>query len=154
MDLILNGNFRGNYLICDKIEVKSDRVDISKMDETCEQEPEISGGYLLQATGSKRRGSPDSFKTEKGITLSYEYPDAEDITEAQKEYITSKINEIEAKIYENNVEDIDLESFARYFLVEDFSANQDGIFNSFFLYKERGDDKNNIIKEGKVEYEK
>ena len=33
------------------------------------------------------------------------------------------------------------ESFVRYFLVEDFSANQDGIFNSFFIYKERGDEK-------------
>ena len=34
-----------------------------------------------------------------------------------------------------------LESFARYFLIEDFSANHDAIFNSFFFYKESGDEK-------------
>ena len=141
IDLILNGDYRGNYLICDKIEVAKDRVNITKMDETCIKEPEISGGYLVQGTGSSMSGDISTFKTDKGITLSYEYPKAEDITEDQKSYLKSKLDEIEAKVYVNITENIDLESFARYFLVEDFSANQDGIFNSFYLYKERGDDK-------------
>ena len=141
IDLILNGDYVGNYMICDKIEVSKDRVDITKMDETCIQEPEISGGYLVQGTGNGKRKDNEFFKTEKGITLSYEYPKAEDITEEQRIYLKKKIDEIEAKIYENNTENIDLESFARYFLVEDFSGNQDGIFNSFYLYKERRDDK-------------
>ena len=141
IDLILNGDYVGNYMICDKIEVSKDRVDITKMDETCIEEPEISGGYLVQGTGNGKRKDNEFFKTEKGITLSYEYPKAEDITEEQRIYLKKKIDEIEAKVYENNTENIDLESFARYFLVEDFSGNQDGIFNSFYLYKERRDDK-------------
>ena len=141
IDLILNGDYVGNYMICDKIEVSKDRVDITKMDETCIQEPEISGGYLVQGTGNGKRKDNEFFKTEKGITLSYEYPKPEDITEEQRIYIKKKIDEIEAKVYENNTENIDLESFARYFLVEDFSGNQDIIFNSFYLYKERRDDK-------------
>ena len=141
IDLILNGDYVGNYMICDKIEVSKDRVDIAKMDETCIEEPEISGGYLLQGRGNGRNRDILSFKTNKGITLSYEYPKLEDITEEQKIYIKNKIDEIEAKVYENITENIDLESFARYFLVEDFSGNQDIIFNSFYLYKERRDDK-------------
>jgi len=111
------------------------------MDETCIKEPEISGGYLVQGTGSSMDRDATTFKTDKGITLSYEYPKAEDITEEQKIYLKSKLDEIEAKVYENITENIDLESFTRYFLVEDFSANQDGIFNSFYFYKEREDDK-------------
>jgi hypothetical protein len=141
IDLILNGNYRGNYMICDRIEVKKDRLDLDLMDETCVEEPEITGGYLLEGQGSKRKGDPSTFKTTQGITLSYEYPDIEDITEEQKKYITDKINEVEAEIYANNTDSLDLESFVRYFLVEDFSANHDAIFNSFFVYKERGDDK-------------
>ena len=142
IDLILNGNYRGNYMICDKIEVKEDRIDITKMDETCVQKPEITGGYLVQGTGSKQYGSSDVFTTAKGlITFSYEYPDNDEIIEEQKTYIKNKFDEIEAKIYENNVENIDIESFVRYFLIEDFSGNQDGIFNRFFIYKEREDEK-------------
>ena len=140
IDLIVNGSFRGNYLICDKIEVKKDRLDLAKMDETCVDEPEITGGYLLEGQGSKKRDA-SLFKTNQGITLSYEYPSADDITEEQKNYINNFINQVEAEIYDNNAEHVDLESFVRYFLVEDFSANQDEIFNSFFIYKERGDDK-------------
>jgi len=141
IDLILNGDYRGNYMICDKIEVGKGRVDITKMDETCIKEPEISGGYLVQGTGSSMDRDATTFKTDKGVTLSYEYPKAGDITEEQKIYLKSKLDEVEAKVYENITENIDLESFTRYFLVEDFSANQDGIFNSFYFYKERGDDK-------------
>ena len=140
VDFILNGNYRGNYMICDKIEVKKDRINIAEMDETCVEEPEISGGYLLEGVGAKF-GGDDSFTTAEGITLSFGYPESDDILEVQKEYIINKINEAEAKCYEDNVEDIDLESFVRYFLVEDFSANQDAIFNSFFVYKDRGDNK-------------
>ena len=141
IDLIINGNYRGNYLICDKIEVSDERLSLSKMDETCNQEPEISGGYLIEGQGSRKKNDPSIFKTEKGISLSYNYPDVEDMTEEQKTYIKNKIDEIEAQIYEGNAENIDLESFARYFLVEDFSGNQDEIFNSFYFFKERGDDK-------------
>lgn len=143
IDLILNGNYRGNYLICDKIEVHKDRVDISKMDESSNEEPEISGGYLIEGSGSngRRKNDPSTFKTAQGITFAYVYPNEEDITEQQKEYIKNKFDEVEAQIYANNTENIDLDSFVKYFLVEDFSANQDGIFNSFYIYKERGDDK-------------
>ena len=141
IDLIINGNYRGNYLICDKIEVSKERLALSKMDESSNEEPEITGGYLLEGQGSKRKGDPSVFKTKQGITLSHEYPPIDEITEEQKEYIENKINAVEAEIYANNTENIDLESFVRYFLVEDFSANQDGIFNSFFIYKERGDEK-------------
>ena len=140
VDLILNGNYRGNYLICDKIEVKKDRVNITNIDKTCIEETEISGAYLMQGTATKSGGG-EIFKTNKGLALTYEYPDIDDILEVQKTYINNKLNEIEAKCFEDNVENIDLESFVKYFLIEEFSANQDCIFNSFFFYKERGDDK-------------
>ena len=114
VDLILNGDYRGNYMICDKIEVKEDRIDIAKMDETCVEEPEISGGYLLQGAGAKFDGG-ETFKTDKGITLAYEYPSANDILEVQKKYIQNKLNEVESQCYNDNVENIDIDSFARYF---------------------------------------
>ena len=92
IDLILNGDYRGNYLICDKIEVGEDRVDITKMDETCIKEPEISGGYLVQGKGESISGDSGTFKTAKGITLAYEYPEFKDITEEQKNYLKNKFD--------------------------------------------------------------
>ena len=43
VDLIMNRNFRGNYFICDQVEVKSGRVDIEEISEDDE-----SGGYLIE----------------------------------------------------------------------------------------------------------
>ena len=48
VDVILNGDFRGSYYICDKIEVGNNRINITKMEPTDIDEPNISGGYLLQ----------------------------------------------------------------------------------------------------------
>ena len=140
VDFILNGNYRGTYMICDKVEVKKDRIDITKMDETCIEEPEISGGYLLQGAGAKFDGAGQTFKTAKGITLAYEYPSGDDIVEEQKIYIKNKLDEIEDQCYNGNIENIDLDSFVKYFLVKDFSADRDAIFNSFYFYKDRGND--------------
>ena len=55
IDLIVNGNYRGNYLICDKIQLSDERLALSKMDATFNQEPEISGGYLIEGQGSKKK---------------------------------------------------------------------------------------------------
>ena len=128
-------------MICDKIQVSDERLALSKMDASSNQEPEITGGYLIEGQGSKRKTDPSLFKSAKGITFSYEYPDIDDITEQQKSYIKNKFDEVEAQIYAGNADNVDLESFARYFLVEDFSGNQDFIFNSFYLFKERADNK-------------
>ena len=140
VDLIINGDFKGNYLLCDQLDVNENRVDISKMDSSCISEPEISGGYLIEGDAFAQR-EPSFFKTNKGILFCIKYPNSDEITTQQSEYIKNKFNQIEEEIYQNNLDNIDFESFARYFLIEDFVGNIDGIWSSFYLTKERGDDK-------------
>ena len=43
VDIIVNGNFRGNYFICDQVEVKEGRVDIEEISDN-----DISGRYLIE----------------------------------------------------------------------------------------------------------
>ena len=149
VDLILNGNYQGNYYVCDKIEVGKNRVNIAKMESTDISEPNITGGYLLQIGGSSGgfgrlgRGNTqtNSFKTTKGITGSIEYPKKDEITPEQKTYISEKLNEFEDEIYNGILDSIDLESYSKYFLVEEFCGDPDNVFSSFYFTKERNDDK-------------
>ena len=149
VDLILNGNYQGNYYVCDKIEVGKNRVNIAKMESTDISEPNITGGYLLQIGGSSggfgRQGrgntQTNSFKTTKGITGSIEYPKKDEITPEQKAYISEKLNEFEDEIYNGILDSIDLESYSKYFLVEEFCGDPDNVFSSFYFTKERNDDK-------------
>jgi len=140
VDVIINGDFKGNYLLCDQIEVDKNRVDITKMDNSDTNEPEITGGYIIEGDAFAQR-EPSYFKTNQGILFCIKYPDSKDINIQQAEYIKNKFNQVEAEIYQNNLDNIDFESFARYFLVEEFAGNIDGIWSSFYLTKERGDDK-------------
>ena len=140
VDVILNGDFKGNYLLCDQIEVNEKRVDITKMDSTNTNEPEITGGYLIEGDAFAEK-EPSYFKTKEGILFAIKHPNSDDITQQQKDYIEKYFNKVESEIYQNNLENIDFESFARYFLIEDFAGNIDGIWSSFYLTKDRGDDK-------------
>jgi len=102
IDVIMNGNFRGNYYICDQVEVKSGRVDIgSPSDE------DITGGYLLEFD-ARAIEEEKYFLTEKGLVGEIKDPDSDDITEAQDEYIKSYLNEMEKSVYNGNLDYIDL----------------------------------------------
>ena len=140
VDVILNGDFKGNYLLCDQIEVNENRVDITKMDNSATSEPEITGGYIIEGDNFAEK-EPSYFKTNKGILFAIKYPKSGDITKEQHDYIQNYFNKVESEIYENNLEHIDFDSFARYFIIQDFAGNIDGIWSSFYLTKERGDDK-------------
>ena len=142
VDVIVNGNFRGNYYICDKIEIGKNRINVTKMEMTDINEPNITGGYLLQIDAlSGYDRSPNNFKTEKGITGKILYPEEDEITSEQKTYIKYKLNKLENEIYNGILDSVDLDSYSKYFLVEEFSGDPDHVWSSFYFTKERNDDK-------------
>ena len=137
VDVIVNGNFRGNYYICDKIEIGKNRINITKMEMTDINEPNITGGYLLQIDAlSGYDRSPNNFKTEKGITGTIIYPEEDEITSEQLTYIKYKLNKLEDEIYNGILDSVDLDSYSKYFLVEEFSGDPDHVWSSFYFTKE------------------
>jgi hypothetical protein len=75
VDLIIDGSFEGNYIICDKIEQGKNRVELDKMDETDNELPNISGGYLMEIDGFADQ-EPYHFTSKKGVKVTIKYPDA------------------------------------------------------------------------------
>jgi hypothetical protein len=153
VDVILNGNYQGNYYLCDKIEVGKNRVNITEIEPTDVTEPNISGGYLLEIDASSgfnprygHQGNSvelpaNTFKTAKGIVGKIEFPEEDELVPEQKDYIVSKLNQFEDEVYNGILDSIDLESYSKYFLVEEFSGDPDNVFSSFYFTKERNDDK-------------
>ena len=135
VDIIFNGNFRGNYFICDQIEVKEGRVDIEEI-----SDDDISGGYLIEI--DKRAINEEKFfLTNKGIIGEIKYPDSEDITKEQENYIKKYLNKLEKSTYNGNLKYLDLPSFYRYFIIEEFAGDIDSTLSSFNCHKKKGDDK-------------
>jgi len=140
VDVILNGNFQGNYFICDKIDVDKNRINITKMELSDIYEPNITGGYVLEIDSLSSWGK-NNFTTARGIPGLIIYPEDDKITPEQENYIKNKLNQFEDEIYNGILDNIDLESYSKYFLVEEFCGDPDHVWSSFYFTKERNDEK-------------
>ena len=138
VDLMVNGEFKGNYNLCDKIEYNKNRMQLGELEEETEQEP-IDGGYLFEATQYAFREG-NYINTTNGIIIGVRYPKKKDITVEQLEYIKKKINEIESDGYNGIVDNIDFESFSKYLLVQEL-CGQSETFWSTYMSKKRNDEK-------------
>ena len=48
-EVVVNGDYKGLYVFMEKIKVDDNRVNIEKIDETCNSYPEVTGGYITKA---------------------------------------------------------------------------------------------------------
>ena len=146
VDVIVNGEYKGNYQLCDQVTVDPARVDITDMGPGDVDASSISGGYLLEITSPG--GESYHFSSNQGgIPVDVKSPDADDIVGEQFAYIRSAFNDMESRLWASNYQHpekgyrsrLDLEGFLRYFLVGEFAGNSDAMW-SIYLYKERDDD--------------
>ena len=150
-ELIINGEYRGIYILQEKIKRDKNRVNISKLESTDTDENVITGGYIIKIDkvdpGDKTWTSPYppfSGAVQK-IVYIYEYPDAEKINSAQAEYIKNYVTNFEKIMNTTNYNDpfygylnyIDLDSFVDMFLIFELSKNVDAYRLSTFFYKDR-----------------
>ena len=108
------------------------------MDETCNDYPEITGGYLMEID-ARAYEEEYHFTSKKGVKVTIKYPDT---NQNQTNYIKNWFDDIEENLYNNqNVNNIDLETFSQYFILEEFCADVDSVFSSYYITKQRNDTK-------------
>ena len=96
VELFLNGEHHGTYLLAEKIEVDKNRVDIAELTENDNAEPAITGGYLLEY--EKRMDGPHNFKTTFfSMPVIIQEPE-EELTGAQLTYIRNYVNKFEESL--------------------------------------------------------
>lgn len=140
VDMIVNGEFQGNFGFCDQMEEGKGRIEVTEMDETCIEEPEVTGGYVIAADGWAKQGGDKYYLSNKGVVLVIKYPKDNDIVKEQETYILNAFNQVEEECYNNITDKIDIDTFCKYLLVEDLTGNGE-TFWSTYMYKEREDDK-------------
>ena len=147
VDVILNGKYIGNYELVEQIDVGEHKVNIHEQEEGANTWPEISGGYLTEVDGFAFTEAVN-FLTTRGMPVAVHYPDDDEITDAQKIYITNHYNKFEDSLFSDNFTDInkgyqqyfDLDSYVNYYIVNEVVGNPD-IFWSTYMYKDYGNDK-------------
>lgn len=149
VEFYVNGEYRGLYSLCEKIERGDDRVNIKKLtaDAADQVEPRISGGYIIEVT-PKDRLKPDqkSFVSTQNINFTFKYPKNKNVTNQQIKWINDYINSFEKVLYSNSFKDeengylkyINEDSFIDWYIIQEFSKNCDSPMHaSVYMHKDR-----------------
>jgi hypothetical protein len=145
VDVVLNGEYKGCYQLCDQIEVNKNRVNIDEMETTDISGEQLTGGYLWEIDAYANE-EVSWFNSTYNIPVTIKSPDEDDITREQSKYIENYFNEMEKDVFGNNFKDpengwrrlLDAESFLKHFLIGELSGNTDTYW-SVYQYKKRGD---------------
>ncbi len=151
-ELFLNDQYRGVYVLIERIKRDSARVDISKLLPTDVTGDQLTGGYIVKIDRSAGNYTDGWFSPYLGTGsegsspfFAFVYPTRDKIGPGQKTYIKNKITAFESALYTNKYLDpyvgyktfIDVSSFADYFIMVELSKNTDGYRLSTFLHKDR-----------------
>ncbi len=151
-EVVINGNYKGLYVFMEKIKVDKNRVNIEKMDETCNSYPEVTGGYIVQTDRAEGNNTLAwTMPTYQGggwwpvvATFIWAYPKAEDITSSQSNYIHNEFNNLASKAGNHDVSItsgvpsiIDIPSFVDFMMMGEFTSNVDVYQLSTFFHKDR-----------------
>ena len=147
VDVILNGEYKGCYQLCDQIEINKNRVNIDEMEDSDISGEALTGGYLWEIDAYAYE-EKSWFNSNHNIPVTIKSPDEDDITPEQSRYIRDFFNAMEADVYGSHFAApangwrrlLDAETFLKHFLIGELSGNTDTYW-SVYQYKKRGEEK-------------
>ena len=157
VEVYLNEEYIGIYLLVEKIERDKNRIDISKNNEKyrdisfiVSRDKVKVGDIILENDWDKFEDeysivSKDTLKLKSVFTTTY--PSKQNITEKDKEKIINYINDFEYALRSNRftnkkegyIKYIDADSFINYAMINEITKNVDGGEVSAYFYKELGE---------------
>ncbi len=139
VDVVINGEYNGLYLLTEKIEDGKNRVDISKK----------NGDVLFEIEQPYRHDNKcdNCIQLKSGTHLTFKDPDVEDLTADElseklsqmRDFFDKADDAIRSKNYDKFSEYIDVDSFISWYIVNEFVKNYDSQFvTSCYCYVKDG----------------
>ena len=161
-EVVVNDIYNGIYVFTEKIKRDNGRVDIAKLDLDDNFGDSLTGGYIFRVDYWNQNNSwisnyyNPNFPND-AVRYVYNYPDYDEITIQQKNYIQNLVGDFEDALWSNDFEDlilgyrpfINTRSFIDYFIVNEFARNVDGFKKSRNFYKDKSS-KDSLIYAGPV----
>lgn len=151
VELVLNGDYRGVYVLMEKIKRDNHRVDIAKLDADDLAGDSLTGGYLVKIdwaagnnTGSWTSAFPPAVAANgQTVDFLYDYP-AEPLP-AQANYIQAYVDSFETALAVEPLNDtisgyrhfLDVRSAIDLYLINELTRNVDGYRLSTYIQKDK-----------------
>ncbi|HWS60969.1 MAG TPA: CotH kinase family protein [Flavobacterium sp.] len=145
-ELVINGEYKGLYLLQEKIKSGTNRVNVLKIAATDSALPNLTGGYITKS--DKTTGGDPIAWTMSSYTgwtdFIHELPKPDAVTAQQNSYIFNQFLNLETTSHSNNVDlitgypsVIDIPSFVDFMLINELASNADGYQYSTYFHKDR-----------------
>lgn len=151
-ELVINNEYKGVYLLLEKIKRDANRVNIKKINPTDTTGDAVTGGYIIKIDkldGENNAGWYSEFRPfpqlSARILYQYHYPAPDEINNPQKNYLKAFVYSFESAMFGPYYADsvngyskyIDVNSFIDYILINELVKNIDAYRLSTFFYKDR-----------------
>lgn len=145
-ELVLNGDYRGLYVLMERIKRDVDRVNINDVTEQVIGNDTLTGGYIMKVdklTGEVGYSWASPYNSE--VLFQFHDPEYEELGSAQVNYMKNHIQEFEDALAAPTFADpsvgwpayIDQTSFHDFFILQELGRTVDGYRSSSFFYKEQ-----------------
>jgi hypothetical protein len=144
VELILDGQHKGNYYLCEQIKVDKNRLNIKKMEATDLTGEAITGGYLMEL--DTYFDEVNKFHSEtKNLPYMFKEPDEETLQPEQLAWFQNYVNTMEGYLYADNwlenreyADYMDIGSFIDWWFVYELSMNSEPKHpKSSYMHKDR-----------------
>ncbi len=151
-EVVLNGKYEGLYLLMEKIKRDKNRLNIATLLPNDNEGAELTGGYIIKVDKKTGNGGDGWYSPylpvsnpDKPIFFQYDYPNVNNITSAQQNYIQQYVYDFETALIGEQFADsvlgyrayMDVKSFIDFFLANEIGYNVDGYRISTFLHKHK-----------------
>jgi hypothetical protein len=159
VEVILNGDYRGVYVLTEKLKRDENRVDIDKLTSDDVSAVDISGGYILRRDKKNKLSAEDYWTSPVAQpyheTMWYEYydPEFKDLTEDQANYIKNWMEEFDNVMSGYDFADpetgyskyIKTKSFIDMMFLNEISKGIDNYMFSTYFHKENDEDGGQLV---------
>lgn len=148
VEVVLNGDYIGLYMLTELIRVDKNRVNIVEQADLCTHPDSITGGWLVEIDNYREDGNIEfqepAFEPYHGARTAMFTPKSPEVlSNAQRTYLTTQLQGLQDAIYSNSdtrmKERIDMESLAKFYLVQEIMSNCESFNGSCYLYKDMGE---------------
>lgn len=148
-EVFLNGEYRGVYILMEKIKRDNNRVDIATLNPDEISGDDLTGGYIIKVDKPGDDGFVSLYPPFPGATqqvvYQFHYPQDDDIVPEQRSYIQNFMFSFETVMKGENYNDpvsgypsiINVASFIDFIILNEISKNVDGYRLSTFMHKDK-----------------
>lgn len=161
MELVINGDYKGLYLLTEKIKRDRNRVDMARITPEDVTLSDMSGGYILRVDKTSAMEPQEYWESPyqppvpgyNRVVYQYFDPDYYELTPNQRTYIQNHMLDVEQALVSQDFADpvngyrayFDIPSFIDLMILNEFSKDVDGFRLSHYFYKHKDTDGGKLV---------